>query len=210
MFVSEHMTALPVFVVGSSSFGRLSVLRDFLGSRFRLVSVPPDIDEKAIRDDSPERLTELISAAKLDAVLAKAPREVLDSAQFVLTSDQVAVFEGEIREKPVDAAQNYAFLVDYRNRSIATVATTFLLHVPSGRRASAVHHTRTHFGDIPDAVIERLIARGSSLQSAGGFVVEDEDLSKCVRAVEGGIEGVRGVHPPQVEELMQRLSETHA
>jgi predicted house-cleaning NTP pyrophosphatase (Maf/HAM1 superfamily) len=95
-------TRLPVLVIGSSSKWRHMVLGRHLGERYRLTMCSPDIDEKAIRHPVAEELCLAIARAKMQEVL----RKLNDSGaeyDYVLTSDQVGRYRGEIREKPEEA-----------------------------------------------------------------------------------------------------------
>ena len=99
------MQSLPI-ILGSSSIWRKQVLTN-LGYKFTTMS--PDIDEKAIRynwryyftvltlfrDPDPTKLTLMIANAKADALLSK-----VTEPSILITSDQVIVCNGVIREKP--------------------------------------------------------------------------------------------------------------
>jgi septum formation protein len=206
----------PFFVVGSSSKWRREILDRHLGRRFRILHCSPDIDEKAVRHEDPEVLVTMIALEKLKSVQRKlatptfALRSSLDpsnSAYFIYTSDQVALFNGAIREKPESVDQNMRFLRDYRNACVETIASTVLY---SGFKKCVKHltnTTRTCFADIPEDVIERVVARGESMQCCGGFVIEDEDLSKCVRSIDvGSVEQVQGMCMASVLGLLEQFT----
>ena len=66
---------------------------------------PARINEQALgsREASPEQLVLLLASAKAEAIKAQLPKPRANS--FLITCDQVVVFDGKIREKPVDTAQ---------------------------------------------------------------------------------------------------------
>jgi len=85
------------------------VLEDSLGVRLAR-TINPDIDEKAIRHADPAQLVLALAEAKADALM---PRLQNEEACLVITSDQVIVYEGTIREKPKDEAEAREFLRSY-------------------------------------------------------------------------------------------------
>jgi predicted house-cleaning NTP pyrophosphatase (Maf/HAM1 superfamily) len=221
----------PIFVIGSSSKWRLAtmlnILRDPVASPCGVVppqnvlQISPDIDEKSIRRPTAAELVMAIAFGKLEAVCAgllASPQLWEDEALstksrdiFVFCSDQVAVYQGsEIREKPVDAAENRRFLEDYRHSSVKTVAGYVVKNISNGRTASAIGGTETFFGDIPDDVIEALIARGDTLMCCGGFAVDDADLAKCIVRMDGSVEQVAGIHREIVADLVRQVASSPA
>uniref|UniRef100_A0A0D9ZCG0 Maf-like protein n=1 Tax=Oryza glumipatula TaxID=40148 RepID=A0A0D9ZCG0_9ORYZ len=88
-------------VLGSSSPARREILAD-MGYGFTVMCA--DIDERAIRREKPEELVKALAEAKAEAIKLKLHGE--DSAQerdqptILITSDQVMVSKGMIRERP--------------------------------------------------------------------------------------------------------------
>ena len=68
------------------------MVMDELGLAYDVIS--PDIDEKAIREADPEKLVLAIAHAKADAVSAQ-----VKEPSIVIASDQVVVWNGQIRER---------------------------------------------------------------------------------------------------------------
>ena len=58
-------------ILGSASPRRAQILKE-MGYEFEVVK--PDIDEKAVRDDDPQRLVLALANAKADAVLEQMSR----------------------------------------------------------------------------------------------------------------------------------------
>lgn len=94
-------------ILGSSSPWRKQVLSQIVGSDFSVLS--PNIDEKEIRDPDPAALTIKLAHAKAKALLSKISGEAL-----LITSDQVVVCNGMIREKPETVAECREFLRSYQ------------------------------------------------------------------------------------------------
>ena len=107
-------------VLGSKSFTRKLLLGE-LGVPFECV--PADIDEKAIRDPDPEVLVMKLANAKADALAARPAFAPSEGGQntLLLTSDQVVVFEGQIREKPESADEAREFIRGYGRSPCRTV-----------------------------------------------------------------------------------------
>src|SRR5688572_5143829 len=108
MTVTDSGTRSPrnlPLILGSSSQWRRKVLES-TGRPFEVMS--PDIDEKAIRHADPRIMTVNIALAKAAALL---PRITVPS--ILITTDQVAVFDGQVREKPRDGNEARRWLADY-------------------------------------------------------------------------------------------------
>lgn len=191
--------------------------------------VPPEIDEKAIRRDTPEKLCGAIAEAKMDRVLEYVLEKrthpfpdveeialtelrkllsVPEVSVYLLTSDQVAVFDGAVREKPESQEQNIAFLHDYVGSFVETVATTVLAHLPSGARCSRVSRTKTTFdASLSTDEIHRVVARGATMLCCGGFAVEDEDLATHIVSMVPSMEAVQGVDVADFKALLDEVDQ---
>ena len=90
-------------ILGSSSQFRRAVM-DELGFEYEVMA--PEIDEKAIRIDDPDALVLAIAHAKADALVGAVEGEAL-----IITSDQVVVWNGQIREKPQDREEAKRFIM---------------------------------------------------------------------------------------------------
>ena len=95
-------------ILGSSSTSRKTVLTS-MGFAFTVIS--PDIDEKAIRREDPRELIEAIAQAKMDAVL-----RLIQEDAIVITSDQVMVVDGKVREKPQSKEEAYEFISTFHTK----------------------------------------------------------------------------------------------
>jgi septum formation protein len=86
---------------------------------FEYEVIKADIDEKAIRHDTPTKLVLALAHAKADAIIAQLKQQQQQQQQeaaaaagqpgsdvgLLITCDQVVVHEGQIREKPEDVAE---------------------------------------------------------------------------------------------------------
>src|SRR5262245_54982209 len=96
----RHEGPMPI-ILGSQSQGRRPLL-SAMGYAFAVM--PAHIDERAIRADDPGVLTLALAHAKADALLPQIREPAL-----LITSDQVVVWQGTIREKPAHAEEARAF-----------------------------------------------------------------------------------------------------
>jgi septum formation protein len=99
-------------------------------------------------------------------------------------------------------------LQQYSNDSIETIAGIVIYSRKIGESVEGFHVACSHFNEITDDKIDRIIARGDSLQCCGGFVIEDVDLNTCVKEINPGtMESVQGTHMPLVEHLLGSIRE---
>lgn len=196
-------------VLGTSSKWRRAVFAKHFakyGSDF----MAADIDEKAIRRESPEEMTLAIAGAKADALLPRlVGREVL-----LVCMDQVVCCGDEVREKPVDEKEARAFLESYRSGKGATCVNGMVVHnTKTGKRVGATDLATVFWRPFPDAVIEHLIAKAEIFTSAGGFTVENPELKAYQDRLEGSIDSIEGL-PVEPLRSMMLLAEappaTHA
>ncbi len=163
--------------------------------------VRPDIDEKAIRRDTPEELVMAIAQAKMDAVLAK-----ISEPAIVITSDQVVAVNGIIFEKPVSAEEAGRMLRTYRTHPPAAPVAVVVVNTVTNRRASGVDVATTYFSDLPDALIDELANDPTIASYAGAFSVEDARLKPYVSRIDGTIDSVEGLPKELVIRLIQEVS----
>jgi septum formation protein len=162
---------------------------------YRFETMAADIDEKAIRDEDPRRLTLLLAHAKADALLPRI------RAGLLIASDQVVVCNGAILEKPENGNEARRYLEGYGEFPAETVTAVVVANVSAHTRAEGVDVARVVFRRIPPEVIDRLVRSGDILHHAGAFSIEDPLLKDYIVRVEGEPESVMGLP----KELTRRL-----
>ncbi|MBI3633719.1 MAG: Maf family protein [Candidatus Vogelbacteria bacterium] len=172
-------------ILGSSSEWRQKVMRD-MGFEFECIS--PDIDEKSIRFTDPKELTMAIALAKSEAVLGR-----IDEPAIIITSDQVVVCNGEIREKPVDTKQARDFLKSYSDYPAETCTAVVVKNTKTGVLQNGIDIAKIFFKPIPEEVINKLIEEGNIFKAAGGFISEDPLLDPYVEKIEGTEDSIMGL-----------------
>ncbi|HSD12875.1 MAG TPA: Maf family protein [Patescibacteria group bacterium] len=173
----QDRTSRPI-ILGSSSHWRANELKA-LGLPF--VVMAADIDEKAIRHPDPAILTWHIAVAKASVLLAR-----VTEPSWLITCDQVAVFRGEIREKPSDGGEARRWLAEYgTGEPVSTVTTVVVTDTATRRSVHATDVARAWFDPLPERAVESALSRGDVLGSCGAFTIDDPDLAPFVSLIEG-------------------------
>lgn len=162
-----------------------------------------NFSEKSIRCDNPLELPLLIAKAKAEALLIRLRALNTNESSLILTSDQIVLFDGKVREKPVDVAEATFFLSSYSDTCVATVSAVVITEFPSGVQTSGVDVAKVHWKSISDEVVAKVVAKGEIFSSAGGFRIEDEDLNPLVARIEGSVDSVMGLPVDLTAALLQ-------
>lgn len=195
-----------VIVLGTSSMFRRTLFAEHF-PRLPFIPLSPSIDEKAIRlgnssrqDSDPHALTLAIAHAKADALVDKV---VLGTV--LITSDQIVLCNGFVREKPESEEQCRQFLQDYRKFPLQTVTAVVVTVVneDGNSRFEGVDIATQKFSTIPNAVIDQLIKKGDVMYCAGGITVEDELLAPYLGERDGSLESIMGLPLVLVDRLMK-------
>lgn len=186
-----------MIILGSQSKYRKGVLEE-LGFEFQTMSA--DLDEKSIRDDDPSQLVLKLGRAKNDTLKDKiGPNDIL------ITSDQVTVYKGEIREKPISQEEAYKFLTSYSNSDLATHTSLVVFNKANGKQAEGVDIVPVYFNEIPESDIQTLIHQDNILHIGGGFLIEDPILLKHVKKIDGDIKSVMAMPPKLLQQLLKEV-----
>ena len=184
-------------ILGSSSPWRQKVLRG-MGYDFEIIS--PDIDEKAIRHPDPRELTTAIATAKNEAVAKR-----VGEPAIIITSDQVVICNGEIREKPVDEAEARKFLNSYSTYPAETCTAVVVTNTETGKQERGIDIAKVYFKFIPEEVIDNLIKEGNVMYVGGGFMSEDPLLDPYVLRMEGTLDSVMGMPKELTKKLIDSV-----
>jgi len=185
-------------ILGSQSKWRKGILE---GMGYEFDTMSPDIDEKAIRDGDPSRLTLKLARAKAEALLPRIKEDVI-----LITSDQVVVCNDEIREKPENEEQAREYLRSYAEHPTETITAVCVINTKTGERADGVDIAKIHFAPIPEDVIEKLIESGEIFTCAGGFSLEIATLENLLKKLDGERESVIGMPKSLTEKLIKSVS----
>nr|XP_008364993.2 7-methyl-GTP pyrophosphatase-like isoform X2 [Malus domestica] len=131
--------------------------------------------------------TIVIAADTAEAISQKLPvGDYIKDAKptLLVTSDQVVVYEGVIREKPSSKEEARQFLKDYSGGHAATVGSVHVTNLKTGFSKGEWDRVEIYFHKIPDEVIEKLIEEGIVLKVAGGLIIEHPLILPYVKEVE--------------------------
>ncbi|KAG5098970.1 hypothetical protein JHK82_048824 [Glycine max] len=136
--------------------------------------------------------TILIAADTAEAILQRLPvDDYLKEAEptLLITSDQVVVYEGVIREKPTSKEEARQFLKDYSGRHAATVGSVLVTNLKTGLRK----------GDSDRVEVDE----GITLNVAGGLIIEHPLVLPFVKEVVGTTDSVMGLPKALTEKLLK-------
>ncbi|RDX89883.1 Protein RADIALIS-like 6, partial [Mucuna pruriens] len=153
--------------------------------------------------------TILIAADTAEAILQRLPvDDYLKDAEptLLITCDQfaydiyslsndleVVVYEGVIREKPTNKEEARQFLKDYSGSHAATVGSVLVTNLKTGLRKGESDRVEIYFSEIPEEIIEKLVDEGTTLNVAGGLIIEHPLILPFVKEVVGTTDSVMGL-----------------
>lgn len=184
-------------ILGSKSFGRRQVLEK-AGYTFSII--PADIDEKAIRSDDFEELPLLLARAKAEKLVNK-----INEPAILITSDQVVVHNGELREQPENEHLARKYLSSYATHPAQTNTAVVVTNTETGKQAEGLSIAKVFFKKIPMEIIDQLIDEGKVLHTAGGFIAEHPLLAPYIDRIEGTIDSITGLPMQLTEQLIQEI-----
>ncbi len=183
-------------ILGSSSKFRRSVM-DELGVHYEVVV--PDIDEKAIRSNDPDELVLAIANAKADAVVAR-----VQEPAFVITSDQVVVWNGQIREKAESIEQAKEFIRSYSEHSAVVVNGMTVTNTETGKRVHSVEAMHVWYMPIPEDIIDLIASEPDTMLSAGALRFESSIWQKFMIHTDGSADHAMGLPKKQLFDLFKQ------
>jgi septum formation protein len=185
-------------VLGSSSPWRAEMMRE-MGLDFEVMI--PGVDEKSIRHPDPQKLVSALARFKARAII---PR--LGPGIILITSDQVAVCNGRIREKPKNMEQGRRFLRTYRDYPMTCINAVYAYNTTT-RRDRMVHSTATvWFKNLSETEIDHILRRTPALQCAGGCAAGHPTFKKYEDRVFGGKDDLYGLPQDLTRKMISQLS----
>jgi septum formation protein len=182
-------------ILGSASARRQTILKA-MGYEFDIM--PADINEKAIRDSDPEKLTMTLANAKADALT---PR--IKESAILITSDLVVVFQGKIIEKPESKEEAYRVLNAYNQEPISTVCSVVVTNTKTGKRFFGTDVSIVYFNPIPPENIKEFVESGKVFEHAGSFAAENPLFALFVKKIDGTLESIMGMPVDLTKRLIE-------
>ena len=126
----------------------------------------PGVDESPLPGEAAADRAARLARAKAEAVARRHP------GAWVIGSDQVAVRDGEVLGKPLDAARCEAQLLASSGREVAFLTAACLARAGERRRPEHLDVTRVQFRRLTAAEVRRYVELERPFDCAGGFKCE--------------------------------------
>ncbi len=142
-----------------------------------------------------------IANAKTDALLQK-----IKEPAILITSDQVVLFDGKVREKPVDKNEAREFLRSYGEAPVELVGAIVVANTATGKRAQGIQKSRIHFHPFGDDFITKYLTESNeALTGAGGFVVQNPLFQPYIASYEGSFDSIVGLSKDLLKQLSKEV-----
>jgi MAF protein len=162
----------------------------------------PHGDEGSPRpDETPGEYVSRLALEKARSVAQRQPQAV------VLGADTTVVIDGEVLEKPADAAEATRMLKALRGRPHTVVTGVAVVDGRTGRWLSATRSTEVLMRRYSDEEIAAYVASGEPMDKAGAYAVQDERFHPA-EDVAGCYLNVVGFPLCEVVRLLDRLGAT--
>jgi septum formation protein len=179
----------PMLILASQSPRRREIL-ERAGIPFKVKAA--GIPESPEPGESAERYVRRLSHEKCSAI----------EGELVLGADTVVVVDGEILEKPSDAADAGRMLRKLSGRAHSVLTGVCLR---SGSRFyEDVCETFVHFSALTESEVEVYVASGEPMDKAGAYAIQGL-ASKFITRIEGDYLNVVGLPVALVYSMMKRV-----
>ncbi|MES2824710.1 MAG: Maf family nucleotide pyrophosphatase [Pseudomonadota bacterium] len=158
---------LPILLASSSTYRR--VLFAKLGLAFDWAS--PDIDESSRENESAESLVMRLSHAKAKALASSHPNKL------IIGSDQVAILDHKILNKPHTYERAFAQLRSASGRNLIFHTGLCLLNTQTGKAQIAFENFYVYFRALTDQQIHNYLTLEQPYDCAGSFKAEGLGIS---------------------------------
>ena len=185
------------FILASNSPRRRELLRN---AGFQFEVRPTGIEEARLPDELPEDFARRLARDKALDVARQS-----EAGRLVLGADTVVSVNGDILEKPVDAADAARMLRKLSGRIHRVITAVCLVRAPESVLAWRNETTSVTFRKLIKEEIEAYVASGEPFDKAGGYAIQG--LASCfVPRIEGCYFNVVGLPIPMVYEMMKTFA----
>jgi len=183
-------------ILASASPRRQELLR-LLGLPFRVMVA--DVDEDSITD--PDPAANVVATAYLKAVAIAARCE---SPAIIIASDTTVALEGQMLNKPANAAAAWQMLQALRGRIHYVHTGLVLLNTATGQTITDVATVPVPMRDYSDAEIAAYIATGDPLDKAGAYAIQHPEFQPVIH-LDGCFAGVMGFPLCHLTRALRRM-----
>jgi len=181
-------------IVLASGSPRRKQLLEMLHIPFRVV--PPDVDEHVLPGEDPGHYVTRLSRAKAEAVVRRAPGDV------ILAADTTVVLDGAIFEKPTSPANAIEMLTRLQGRTHEVM--TAVAVAQDGKVEQALDVSRVTFRPADRATLQAYVATGEPMDKAGAYAIQGLG-APLIERVEGDFFGVMGLPLRLALDLLARF-----
>ena len=182
-------------VLASESTRRVDILRS-LGISFSII--PPDIDERRMKDESPRDFALRVSMEK-----ARKVGEHFEN-KWVIGADTIVVNKGRVLGKPKDEADAFNMLKSLRGKWHKVITGYCILNVSKDIMYRDAVETRVYVRDLSDIEIMKYIETSEPLGKAGSYAVQGRG-GYMVKEIKGSYSNVVGLPICEVAEVLLSL-----
>lgn len=177
------------FILASASPRRKELI-GHLKVPFEIVTL--NVPEESSETD-PVKFSLEIAKIKGEKVFEKLKSEHPASSYFVVSSDTIVCFENKIYGKPRDRIEAREFLKELggNTHSVFTAVAVKFIHQGVEDEFSFVEESLVTFNAISEALMERYLDTGDSLDKAGAYGIQGPSLT-FISKVEGDYANVVG------------------
>ncbi|MDY2777657.1 MAG: Maf family protein [Collinsella sp.] len=190
-------------ILASRSPRRIELIEE---AGFPARSIPADVDETPLPNETPRDLVERLASSKARAVA----RELPDRDELVLAADTVVSIDGRILGKPVDEhdARTMLQALSGRTHQVMTGVCIVSSSAPDRALSSFVDITDVEFHPLSTEEIAAYVEGGEPMDKAGAYGIQGAGGRMLVKRIDGDFYNVVGLPISRVvREIRQILKE---
>ncbi len=187
-----------MWILASASPRRKELLAEIL-PEFEII--PSLADETVTEPLSPKQLVEMLATRKAFEVASRTENE----GKFVLGSDTVVAYGGEVLGKPKDEADAFRMLKLLSGKKHAVYTGVCILTCKDGKVGYETKTAKTdvYFNELSNEWISAYIQGGSPMDKAGAYGIQDGGL---VSKIKGSYSNVVGLPVELCTKMIKKLN----
>ena len=187
-----------MWILASASPRRKELLAEIL-PEFEII--PSLADETVTEPLSPKQLVEMLATRKAFEVASRTENE----GKFVLGSDTVVAYGGEVLGKPKDEAEEFRMLKLISGKKHAVYTGVCILTCKDGKVGYETKTAKTdvYFNELSNEWISAYIQGGSPMDKAGAYGIQDGGL---VSKIKGSYSNVVGLPVELCTKMIKKLN----
>ena len=188
-----------MWILASASPRRKELLAEIL-PEFEII--PSLADESVTSPLSPKSLVEMLATRKAFEVASRPE----NAGRFVLGSDTIVAYGGEVLGKPKDEADAFRMLKMLSSKKHQVYTGVCMLVCKDGKVGYETKAAKTdvYFNSLSDDWIWEYIRGGSPMDKAGAYGIQDGGL---VKKIKGSYSCVVGLPVELVKKMSRKITE---